>query len=241
MNALNRSTRRWLAAVPVGVVAAVVVPATEASAAVASTPVTVAHWAMNDGADGVMHDSSGFGNNGRFQNVAIGQSDHTAAIAFGFPLKAGRTSRVVVPDNASLDPGGATFVVSLHVNFPVGPGGSLKDYDLIRKGQAADGHDWKVEILRGNHARCFGHGTKGSKSLSSAKALSTGKWHTIVCKFTPTGMTIVVDGSKPKTQTGAIGEISNSAQLSLAAKVGGSDDGGDQYTGKMDKVFIIKG
>ena len=62
MSVLNRYGRRWLAAAPVAAIAAVVVPATQASAApspslvttTTSTPVTVANWAMNDGADGVM-------------------------------------------------------------------------------------------------------------------------------------------------------------------------------------------
>jgi hypothetical protein len=238
VDALNRSTRRWLAAVPVGVVAAVVVPATQASAAaVASTPVTVAHWAMNDGAGGVMHDSSGFGNNGTLQNVAIGQSDHGAAIAYGFPLIAGKTSRVLVPNNASLNPDGQKFVVSMRVNLAKWPAGSLKDFDLIRKGQASDGFDWKIEVMQGGKARCFGHGDGGAKSVYSSSALSTGTWHSIVCTYKTTGLTIAVDG-KQRSATAKIGRIANSAKLSIAAKAGG---GGDQYSGKMDKVVITKG
>ena len=112
---------------------------------------------------------------------------------------------------------------------------------MIRKGQASDGHDWKIEILKGNHARCFAHGTGGSKSLSSAKALSLGAWHTIVCTFTPTGLTIVVDGSEPKTQSANIGSVTNGARVSIGAKVAGTDPGGDQYTGRMKQVVITKG
>jgi hypothetical protein len=235
----NRSGRRWLAAAPVAVIAVVIVPATQAIASprvtTASTPVIVANWAMNDGSDGVMHDSSGHGNNGTLENIAASGS------SYGFPLKAGRTSRVVIPDSQTLDPEGATFKVSMRVSFPAGPDGSPKDFDLIRKGQASDGHDWKIEILKGNHARCFAHGTGGSKSLASAKALSVGKWHTIVCTFTPTGMTIVVDGSRPKTQSGNIGSVTNDARVSIGAKVAGTDPGGDQYAGQMKQVVITKG
>ena len=73
MNVPTLSGRRWLAAAPLAAIAAVVVPATQAVAApsvpnASTTPVTVANWQMNDGSDGVMHDSSGSGNDGTLEN-----------------------------------------------------------------------------------------------------------------------------------------------------------------------------
>ena len=188
---------------------------------------------MNDGADGVMHDSSGTGNDGTLQNVATGTY-------YGFPLQAGSTSRVVVPNASTLNPDDERFVVSLHVSLPAWPKGSLKDFDLIRKGQASDGFDWKIEVMQGGKARCFGHGDDGSKSVYTGSALSIGSWHTIVCTYTPTGLTISADG-KTRSINAKIGRIRNTARLSIAAKVGGSDDGGDQFTGKMKQVVITKG
>jgi len=69
-----------------------------------------------------------------------------------------------------------------------------------------------------------------------------GAWHTIICSFSTTGATIQVDGGTVKSKSATVGSISNSAPLSIAAKVStGPDDGGDQYTGKMDQVLITSG
>src|SRR5437764_6147385 len=99
--------QKALAAVPVVVFTAVSMQAVAANASTSSkstAPVVVANWAMNDGSDGVMTDSSAYNNDGSLSNVAIGQLDGSSPIAFGFPLLTGSASRVVVPDDPTLDP-----------------------------------------------------------------------------------------------------------------------------------------
>jgi hypothetical protein len=182
-----------------------------------------------------MTDSSSFNNDGSLQNVGTGGG------AYVFPLNSGDTSRVVVPHDASLNPDDQTFVVSVHARFDTWPSAKVGDFDLIRKGQSADGRDWKVEIMQDGRARCYAKGSSDDKSLLSAKPLATGSWHTIVCTFTTKALTIAVDGGSSKTASGSIGTVSNTARLSIAAKVGGADDGGDQFAGQMNNVTIKKG
>src|SRR4051812_21453594 len=183
--------RLWYRGVPVLIVAALATQAARANAApkphppkVTGNPVVVANWAMNDGGDGVMTDSSSFGNNGSLQNVGTGGG------AYEFPLNSGATSRVVVPHDASLNPDDQTFVVSVHAMFNSWPSASVGDFDLVRKGQSADGRDWKVEIMQDGRARCYAKGSNDDKSLLSAKPLAKGSWHTIVCTFTTKALTI---------------------------------------------------
>src|SRR4051812_46184503 len=210
--------RLWYGGIPLLIVIAITAQAARANAVPkakggTSTPVVIASWAMNDGSDGVMTDSSPFNNDGSLQNVATGQG------AYGFPRSSGQTSRVVVPDDPSLNPDDRKFVVRLHAVFDAWPTGSVRDFDLIRKGQSADGRDWKVEIMSDGRARCYAKGSDGHKSLLSAKPLAKGSWHTIECTFTTNGLTIAVDGTSPKTSSGSIGSVSNTARLSIAAKV----------------------
>jgi hypothetical protein len=198
------------------------------------TPTMVADWAMNDGSDGVMTDASSFNNDGDLTNVATGTG------WYHFPLKSGKTSRVVVPNDPSLNPDDQTFAVSMHLSYSTLPSVAVGDYDLIRKGQASDGHDWKIEIMEDGRVRCLAHGTKGSKALLSSKPLTRNSWHTIVCTFAPSAVSLTVD-STTKEQSANVGTVANSAVLSIAAKAGGGDDGGDQYTGSMNDVVITKG
>src|SRR5207244_3139142 len=100
-----------------------------------------------------------------------------------------------------LDPDDQTFVVSMRVNFTSYASSAVGDYDLIRKGQASDGQDWKIEVMEDGRARCFANGSSGHKSLPSAKPLSTGVWHTIVCTFSTSSLTIIVDAGTPKKQS----------------------------------------
>jgi hypothetical protein len=229
-------------AVVIGVLAAVTAQAWfSGNASAATQPVVVADWVMDDASDGVMRDASTFGNDGALQNVALSTLYKGQDASYKFPATAGKTSRVVVPDDDSLNPDDQTFAVSLRVNFPAWPTAALGDFDLIRKGQASDGRDWKVEVMQDGHARCYAHGSKGTKSLLSAKPLSKGDWHTLVCTFTPSAVTIQVDALSPKKQSSNLGTVNNTARVSIGAKVGGLDDGGDQYSGRLADVVITKG
>ncbi|MFL6240293.1 MAG: LamG-like jellyroll fold domain-containing protein [Actinomycetes bacterium] len=205
--------------------------------------VTVANWSMADGADGTMHDSSGYGNDGTLRNVAIGQADHSAAIAYGFPKVDGSMSRVLVPHSSSLNPGTKKFTVSLHLRFDAWPSAAVGDFDLLRKGLGSDDQDWKIEIMEDGHARCYTNGKAGPGDLLSANSLSKGSWHTIVCTFSTSSVSVQVDGGSVKAKNTSIGAIANKSPMSISAKFdpSGADDGGDQYTGKMDQVVVTSG
>src|SRR3954453_4963941 len=130
--------RIWYRGVPLIIFLAVAAQAARANAAPKAkggtpNPVVVASWAMNDGSDGVMTDASPFNNDGSLQNVATGQG------AYGFPRSSGQTSRVVVPNDPSLNPDDQKFVVRLHASFATWPSAAVGDFDLVRKGQSADG------------------------------------------------------------------------------------------------------
>jgi hypothetical protein len=233
---------RWWSAAGLTVVAGVIIlPAAAAHAGTAPTNLdllaqvtgghstTVANWRMDDGADGVMHDGSTYGNDGTLQNVGTGLGAYTFTTV-------GKPSRVVVPNSASLNPGTHTFTVSMHV-WVVAKPKSGTDYDLIRKGQGDAAADWKIEIMDTGRARCYTKGSEGKGNIYSSRALSTGAWHTVVCTYSPSAVKISVDGSS-KTEKRTIGAISNNNALSIAAKYGPPDDGGDQFVGAMNNVVI---
>jgi hypothetical protein len=221
-----------------GTAASQATPAITASA----TPVTVANWSMAEQSGTTMFDSSPYGNNGTLESVKLAQSDNKLNIAYEFGTLGTFPSRAVVPSPLGLDPGSQKLTVSLHVKYDVDPSAAVGDYDLIRKGLSDAGQDWKVEIMEDGTARCFATGATGSVDLRTGSTIGAGSWHTIVCTFSPTGATLKVDSGSTKSKSASVGTIANSSPLSIAAKVsGGSDDGGDQYTGKMDKVVVTIG
>ena len=102
-----------------------------------------ADWQMNE-TSGAMIDSSANGNDGTPTDVVQGvQKRNKLTYVFN-----GSTSRVVVADNNSLDPGGNDITLTARV---VVNGGSLDDdsYDVVRKGLVTtEGGDYKMEIKR---------------------------------------------------------------------------------------------
>jgi len=97
-----------------------------------------ANWRMNE-TSGPMIDSSANGNNGTPRHVVRTGSTYVFN---------GTTSRVVVPDHASLDP--ASKDINLRASVMVS-GGPLDDdsYDVVRKGfVTTEGGYYKIEIKR---------------------------------------------------------------------------------------------
>jgi hypothetical protein len=222
-----RFTRLLLTA---GVTTALV--AATAQGASAAT-VTVAKWAMDDTGT-TMADSSGHNHVGTLHGVTTGQPG-VSGTAFGF---AGKPSYVSVPSATDLNPGTATFTITLHVKFPARPSGSVGDFDVLRKGlSTTDGGSYKIEILGSGHAFCDFRGSTKEGSLTGSKALAVNAWHTITCTRTPTSMKLTVDGSTT-SKTVTTGTISNTGNLYIGAKNG---SGGDQLTGSVDAVSLLKG
>ena len=203
---------------------------------------TVHHWAMDEPPGwGTMVDASTSPSDGKWSHITAGVP--------GFGLTAydfnGTSSKVVVADDSSLDPGTSAFTYTVHVNFTRVPDSGVGDYDLIRKGlSGTSGGYWKAEIYpNSSHTKalalCQMAGSTGAAKLvkPGPAKLNDGLWHTITCakdldRSNP-GLTMTVDGVS-YFQAAKIGSISNSAPLSVGAKA----SGGDWYDGVMDEATL---
>ena len=179
----------------------------------------------------------GHANNGALKNITLGVRG-VLGTGYGFN---GTTSRVIVKNSASLNPGTANITVTVHVASTTLPTG---DADLIRKGyQSTVGGDYKVEIVNASgvaKARCYFRGTTASyqKTVSVANLLN-GAYHTIICQKTATSVVMTVDG-KAYSHTTTIGSISNTSSLILGAYSSGTRSG-DWFKGSLDEVSISTG
>jgi hypothetical protein len=207
------------------------------AAPVAAAPVPVAMWDMNETTGTVMTDGSGMGNTGSLRNISLGVPGFLGT-GYGFN---GTTSRVIVKNSASLNPGAANLSITVHVATTTLPAG---DSDLIRKGyQSTVGGDYKVEIVNAKgiaEARCYFRGTTASYQKTVAVPnLLNGAYHTIICQKTATGVVMTVDG-KAYRHTTTIGSISNTSSLILGAYSAGTTSG-DWYKGSLDEISITTG
>ncbi len=193
---------------------------------VARAAAAVGLWHMDELSGNIAADSSGHLNDGALQNIQF------ASGAFGFN---GQSSRVLVPDDPSLDPGSSDITISVNVRFTVKPSQSVHDYDLVRKG--SNGTYYKIEITDAGRARCQFHGTSGGLGIVFGPDLSNDQWHTITCTKTGSKISGRVDSSSG-SRSANIGNISNGIVLSLGGKASGSQD---LYQGLMDEVVIVIG
>ena len=217
------SRRLTFTAVLSAIVVAILVPTVSASAA------TVALWRMNE-SSGPMVDSSGSGNNGTLTNVTRVSGSFDGSKAYSFN---GSSSKVTVPNDASLNPNSQNVTITVHVKFSQVPSASVIDYDLVRKQSGAG--TYKVEILRTGKAFCKFRGTSRNVAITAGPNLADNSWHTIVCKKTSSSVTITVDGSS-FVKNGSVGSITNTKAVFL-----GSKGGADWYKGIMDEVSIVFG
>ena len=197
----------------------------------ASAATTVALWHMNEASGQQMTDSSGSGNHGTLSNVTrVSPGFNGSGRAYSFN---GTTSRIVVPNSSSLNPGSSSISITAHVKFDDRPPPSVGDYDLVRKGSGI----YKMEILGTGQAYCRFAGTSGVRTVRGGPDLSDGSWHTILCRKTSSNITLTVDGSSFSTN-GSVGSISSAAVLVLSGKPTTSED---RYRGVMDEVSIVVG
>jgi hypothetical protein len=202
-------------------------------AAPAQAVTTAGLWHMDETSGTTAVDSSGNRNNGSNTNITYvtpGFNGSGGAYSYN-----GTTSKVIVPNAASLNPGTQNVSITIHVKFTVVPPPSVGDYDLVRKGTS---NYYKVEITDTGKTRCQFHGTTNGAGVVFGPNLADGAWHTIVCTKTATSITGVVDGTFTKTKNITIGSITNSVALSLGCKSSGNDD---LYRGLMDEVSITVG
>jgi hypothetical protein len=206
-------------------------------AAAAST--LVASWQMNETSGTTMVDSSGNGNDGTTYNV-------TRLGSGGYSFN-GTTSKVVVPNSSSLNPGASNFSYSVQVQTSrVPPSGT--DYDLIRKGVSSTaGGEYKLEIVNSNNigkAFCLvKDDTKVTASVKGTTNVADGGLHTLTCNKTSTGVTLVVDGkSWTKTISAGLGAVMSTAKLTVGVKTSTvTGVGGDFYSGVMRSASVSVG
>jgi hypothetical protein len=153
----------------------------------------------------------------------------------------GTSSRVIVKNSPSLNPGSADITITVHVATTTLPS---PDADLLRKGyQGTVGGDYKVEIVNASgvaQARCYFRGTTKSYQKSVAVAnLLNGAYHTIICQKTATAVIMTVDGKVYKKTT-TLGSITNTSSLILGAYSSGTKSG-DWFKGSLDDVSIAIG
>lgn len=184
--------------------------------------------------------------NGTWENIQSGfpgpHYDPTSNPTDTAYLFDGSNSRVIVNDDASLDPGASSFTVTAWVNFTTVPTADIGgDYDLVRKGLGStSGGYWKIEVIPNSTGTkvlglCQMKGSVGRAKIKKAPyTLNDGRWHVIACTKTDTWISLSVD-AKTYFKTVAIGSIANAAPLTVGAKPG---SGGDWCNGFMDDVSL---
>jgi hypothetical protein len=228
------------AAVLLAVVASVSLQAPRAEAAQAFR----AHWMLDEVGSRTASDASGNGNNGTNYNVTGNGS--------GYSFN-GVSSRVIVPNAASLNPGSVNFSFGVTMTMTSPPTPSNETYDVLRKGiVTTKGGDYKLEIMNSGGkavAHCVvksirSNGVKVLASVTSTSQLADGVPHTVTCTKTSTGLTVRVDSlpARTKTYSGGLGSVSNTSNLGLGAKAESKPETGfDWFKGVLSDAWVAAG
>jgi hypothetical protein len=212
--------------------------------AAAAYPRAIAVWEMNEPSSAhTMIDSSGNGLRGSIgrevgNGVQVGGATgyHFSRLEPDTPPTHPR-HLVTVPDFAALDPGNRDYTVTLRLR--------TTDYfgNIIQKGQATvAGGSFKLQIPSGL-VQCLFRGSAGTVIVTAPHAINDGRWHTVQCVRTGTGVTLSTDGSVVASRAGRTGTIANSWPLSIGGKTSCDQVqvGCDYFTGDIDWVEIDAG
>jgi hypothetical protein len=182
-----------------------------------------ARWQMNE-KTGPARDSSANDNDGTIHGGV-------ARTGKGYVFD-GRSGYVRVPNSPSLNPGGASFSITLKFSLDGKPAKG-DDYDLLRKGLAGTaGGDFKVEVMSDGSALCRFRGSHAAVVVRGGSGLGTGT-HVVRCQKTSGAVSVYVDGSKKRTTSKKVGAISNNQPVILGAKPG------DDFTdGRVDYIIM---
>jgi hypothetical protein len=221
------------------------VVATAMVLAVPANAATIDAWTFGE-PDGSPTVTSSNGHVGTLEN------DGTSS---GVALSAGELhfdghGRVVVPHDDSLNPYDQPFTVSVEARTSAVPSDEIGDFDLMRKGVAADKRYWKVELfpnlanmkafafcqMRGRNA-ALGK-LVGTRLKWTGANLADGDWHTIVCEKTSSQVTLSVDGVVRVTKDVSVGTVNNTKPLAMGAK---AEVFQDMFAGDMDDVSYAIG
>ena len=196
-------------------------------------------WRLDEtGTPGRATDSSSFGNHGTGYNVTGNGSGY---------LFNGASSRVVVPDADSLDPGtaGFSFGVTIVMTTPPARG---ETYDVLRKGiSSTKGGEFKIEITNVNgtaRARCLvKDANKVVVAIVAPTSLANGLPHMVTCTKTSRAVSVRIDALTPVTKTvAALGSVSNANAIGIGAKAENTARSGfDWYRGMINDAWVRVG
>ncbi len=181
---------------------------------------TIAFWDMSERPGStVLVDQSGHGVNGDIASgIKLGNVDSgTGATFFKWPFAPPNTTpptspRLIRISDDRTNPGTADFTVAMRYRTTQNFG------NVMQKGQNGNkGGYWKIEIPNG-HVTCLFKGQSGSVLVNSSIILNDGMWHTIVCSRTPSGATMVIDGTTTRKKAGFAGNISNKVPMTIGGK-----------------------
>jgi hypothetical protein len=195
-----------------------------------TTSGVVALWHMDETSGTSMFDSVG-SHTGTLHSVQLGVPG-LSGTAYGFN---GSSSYVSVPTVSDLVPGTANVTVTISLKATQVP--ATPDWDLIRKGlYTSSGGEYKMEYQPSGQASCGFKGSAGYSELTAGPALNDGRWHTVSCVKTGSGIQVVVDGQS-FPQGANIGSITNDTD----SVVIGARPGSEYFVGSLDEASISIG
>jgi hypothetical protein len=140
----------------------------------------------------------------------------------------------MVDDSHELDPGDRDFAITVRLRT------TGKFGNIVQKGQAAArGGNFKMQIPSGI-AQCHFRGSRTTVQVASRSRLNDGRWHTVRCVRTGSGLQMDVDGRTVARKSGWTGAIANSWPLTVGGKTGCDQHkvGCDYYAGDLDYIDV---
>lgn len=201
-------------------------------------------WEMNEPAGAsVMYDSGSAHHDGQIGTEVKTRVSYDGAIGYKFarlpPNKPPTHPQhlVVVPNTDDLNPDTSTFSIEIRYRTTSNFG------NLIQKGQSTTkGGQIKIQ-LPGGRSSCYYKGSNGRVGAGWRTPINDGKWHTIKCSLTNTGVYYYVDGVLRGHKLGSPGYLNNSYPLTIAGKPNCNQTTVtcDYFPGSIDYVKITKG
>jgi hypothetical protein len=109
--------------------------------------------------------------------------------------------------------------------------------NLVQKGYYnQEGGQWKLQLTAGGVPSCIVFGRRGRVKAAATRSVANGRWHSVSCTRTASGIAIRVDGRVVASARGATGSIANSAPVRVGGKK--TSAGNKQYRGRIDSVFL---
>ena len=149
---------------------------------------TSARWHMDEGgSSNGMRDSSGNGIHGTIGSaVEVSGTGHYHWGAVQPNQPPAKPERLVQVSDSRLDPGTRDDAVTFRYRTtrPFG--------NIMQKGQATTKRgQWKVQLPQGN-VSCLFRGALGKRAVRSTGAYDDGRWHTVRCERTSTGVRLTI-------------------------------------------------